>query len=124
MARDYVEDRDGSFYLIGSRVPLARIVSEFQNGASPEAIRSSYSTLSLNEVYGAIHCCPRHWRRRRFPQHKHLIPPVSAAPPKGRLAGGRSVLSEATGHLTTTGGQETTPNGRFQAPKPLLTQKG
>ena len=53
------------------------------------------------------HCCPRHWRRRRFPQHKHLISRVSAAPPKSRLAGGRAVLSEATtGHPTTTGGQE------------------
>ena len=54
MARDYVEERDGSFYLIGSRVPLAHIVYEFQHGRSPEAIRSSFSTLSLQEVYGAI----------------------------------------------------------------------
>ena len=71
------------------------------------------------------HCCPRHWWQRRFPQRKHLIPRVSAAPPKSGLAGGRAMLSEApTGHLTTTGGQETTPNGRFQAPKPPLTQTG
>ena len=54
MAKDYVEERDGSFYIVDSRVPLARIVWEFQRGASPESIRSSYSTLSLQEVYGAI----------------------------------------------------------------------
>ena len=41
-------------YLVGSRVPLARIVWEFQRGESPEAIRSQYSTLSLEQVYGAI----------------------------------------------------------------------
>lgn len=54
MARDYVERREESFYLIGSRVPLARIVYEFQNGAAPEAIRLAYPTLSLEQVYGAI----------------------------------------------------------------------
>ncbi len=54
MDRDFVENRDGSFYLKGSRVPLAHIVREFQNGEPPEAIRSHYSTLSLEQVYGAI----------------------------------------------------------------------
>jgi uncharacterized protein (DUF433 family) len=54
MDRDFVEGRDGSFYLIGSRVPLAHLVREFQQGESPEAIRSHYPTLSLEQVYGAI----------------------------------------------------------------------
>ena len=54
MAKEYIERREGSFYLIGSRVPLARIVYEFQNGAAPEAIRLDYPTLSLEQVYGAI----------------------------------------------------------------------
>jgi uncharacterized protein (DUF433 family) len=54
MAKDYIERREGTFYLIGSRVPLARIVYEFQNGADPETIRLDYSTLSLEQVYGAI----------------------------------------------------------------------
>jgi uncharacterized protein (DUF433 family) len=44
----------GAFYIIGSRVPLALIVHEFKNGESPEAIPSHYSTLSLEQVYGAI----------------------------------------------------------------------
>jgi uncharacterized protein (DUF433 family) len=50
----FIESRDGSFYLIGSRVPLAHLVREFQQGEPPEAIRSHYSTLSLEQVYGAI----------------------------------------------------------------------
>jgi uncharacterized protein (DUF433 family) len=54
MGREFVENRDGSFYLIGSRVPLAHLVREFQEGESPEAIRSHYPTLSLEQVYGAI----------------------------------------------------------------------
>ena len=51
--KEFVE-RHGSFYLIGSRVPLAGIVYEFRNGETPEAIQSNFSTLSLEQVYGAI----------------------------------------------------------------------
>ena len=54
MAKEFVERRDGSFYLIGSRVPLAHIVREFQRGESPEALRLHYPALSLEQVYGAI----------------------------------------------------------------------
>jgi uncharacterized protein (DUF433 family) len=54
MAKDYIERREGSFYLIGSRVPLAHVVYAFQNGAAPEAVRLDYRTLSLEQVYGAI----------------------------------------------------------------------
>jgi len=54
MSKEFVECRDGSFYLVGSRVPLAHIVREFQRGESAEAIRLHYPTLSLEQVYGAI----------------------------------------------------------------------
>jgi uncharacterized protein (DUF433 family) len=54
MTKEFVERRQGSFYLIGSRVPLAHVVREFEHGESPEAIRSHYPTLSLEQVYGAI----------------------------------------------------------------------
>jgi len=55
MDRDFVERRDErSFYLVGSRVPLACIVREFQDGQSAEAIRSAFPTLTLEQVYGAI----------------------------------------------------------------------
>ena len=51
---DFVERRDGSFYVAGTRVPLACIVREFQDGQSPESIRSAFPTLTLEQVYGAI----------------------------------------------------------------------
>ena len=54
MAKEFIERRDGSLYLIGSRVPLAGIVCEFLNGATAETIQSSFDTLSLEQVYGAI----------------------------------------------------------------------
>lgn len=54
MSKEYVEERVGSFYLVGSRVPLATIVREFREGESAESIRSHYPTLTLEQVYGAI----------------------------------------------------------------------
>lgn len=54
ISREFIERRDGSFYLIGSRVPLAHLVREYQHGESPDTIRSHYPTLSLEQVYGAI----------------------------------------------------------------------
>jgi uncharacterized protein (DUF433 family) len=54
MDRDFVERRDDGFYLVGSRVPLDCVVQEFREGQSPEAIRSDFPTLSLEQVYGAI----------------------------------------------------------------------
>jgi len=54
MSRDFVERRDGSFYLIGSRVPLGHLVREYQHGESVEAIQSHYPTLTLEQVDGAI----------------------------------------------------------------------
>jgi Protein of unknown function (DUF433) len=54
MPSEYVERRDESFYLTGSRVPLARIAYEFQNGETAEAIQSNFPTLRLDQVYGAI----------------------------------------------------------------------
>jgi uncharacterized protein (DUF433 family) len=54
MPHEYVEQRDGGFYVAGSRVSLASIVYAFRDGASPESIRQSFPTLSLAQVYGAI----------------------------------------------------------------------
>ena len=54
MVKDYIERRQGSFYVAGTRVPLAIIVHDFQNGDTPEAIQSNFSTLTLEQIYGAI----------------------------------------------------------------------
>ena len=54
MAKDYVERRHDSFYVAGTRVPLARIVWEFRNRESAETIRAHFPVLTLEEVYGSI----------------------------------------------------------------------
>jgi hypothetical protein len=46
MDLDFVERREESFHLVGSRVPLSCIVREFRDGQSPEAIRSACPTLT------------------------------------------------------------------------------
>jgi uncharacterized protein (DUF433 family) len=50
----YVEQRNGGFYVAGTRVSLDSIVYSFNAGDSPETIRQNFSSLSLEEVYGAI----------------------------------------------------------------------
>ena len=54
MARNYIERRETGFYIVGSRAPIDRIVTEYRNGEDPEAIQSHYPTLSLDQVNGAI----------------------------------------------------------------------
>ena len=52
---DYVEQRDGGYYLAGSRISLDSIVQRFNQGASPEAILKSFPMAgSLERIYGAI----------------------------------------------------------------------
>jgi len=50
----YVENIEGAYRIANSRVSLDSIVIAFNRGASPESIQRSFSTLSLEEVYGAI----------------------------------------------------------------------
>ena len=54
MDGNFVEHRKSGFYLVGSRVPIDRIVREYRDGEQPEAICSHYPTLSLEQVNGAI----------------------------------------------------------------------
>ena len=54
MQRDYVEKRDGGYYLTGSRVALESLIWPFREGASPETLVDEFPTLSLEQVYGAI----------------------------------------------------------------------
>jgi uncharacterized protein (DUF433 family) len=51
----YVEQREGGYYIVGTRISLDSIVYPFKNGASPEAILRSFPLIgSLEKVYGAI----------------------------------------------------------------------
>src|SRR6266567_4967558 len=44
---EYAEQPDGSYYVAGSRVSLASVIFEFRDGASPEAIRQNFPSLSF-----------------------------------------------------------------------------
>ena len=54
MANEHVEQREGVYYLPGSRVSLDSIVYAFREGCSPESIREDFEGLTLAHVYGAI----------------------------------------------------------------------
>jgi uncharacterized protein (DUF433 family) len=54
MAKEYVEERNGGYYLAGTRVSLDSIVYCFREGMSAETIASEFETLNLAQVYGAI----------------------------------------------------------------------
>ncbi|MBI4905150.1 MAG: DUF433 domain-containing protein [Acidobacteria bacterium] len=54
MQREYVEMRNGAYYLAGSRVSLASIIYEHRDGATAETIRENFPTLSLEQIEGAI----------------------------------------------------------------------
>jgi uncharacterized protein (DUF433 family) len=51
----YVEERDGGYYITGTRIALASIVHAFQDGESPEGILRSFPMAGpLVRIYGAI----------------------------------------------------------------------
>ncbi len=54
MSQEYIEQRDGSYYFVGSRVSLDSVVYQFLQGESPEAIVQAFPSLSLECVYGGI----------------------------------------------------------------------
>jgi uncharacterized protein (DUF433 family) len=54
MEKSYIEQRDGGYWITGSRISLDSIVYAFRRGAAPETIKRSFPLLSLEEIYGAI----------------------------------------------------------------------
>jgi uncharacterized protein (DUF433 family) len=58
VAKEYIEERLGGLYVAGTRVSLASVIFQFQQGASPETILQNFPALSsLEVVYGAIAYC-------------------------------------------------------------------
>jgi uncharacterized protein (DUF433 family) len=52
---EYVEVRNGGYYVAGTRIGLDVVTYDFRNGRSPEAIFDAYPSIgSLAKVYGAI----------------------------------------------------------------------
>src|ERR1700683_4528588 len=54
MRHEYVERRNGGYYVAGTRVSLDSLVSSFRSGESPETIRQNFPSLTLEQIYGAI----------------------------------------------------------------------
>src|SRR5215813_2727518 len=53
--QNYVEERDGGYYIAGTRISLDVIVHAFQDGESPEGILRSFPMAGpLVRIYGAI----------------------------------------------------------------------
>jgi uncharacterized protein (DUF433 family) len=54
MAKEYIQQADGNYYVAGTRVSLDSIVHAFRRGESAETICQNFEILRLEEVYGAI----------------------------------------------------------------------
>src|SRR5579884_1842019 len=54
-SHQYVEIRNGAYYVAGTRIGLDILVHDFRNGRSCEAILDAYRLIgSLAKVYGAV----------------------------------------------------------------------
>jgi len=54
MPKEYVDARDGGYYIAGTRVSLDSVVYAFLRGESGEEIADSFPALNPELVYGAI----------------------------------------------------------------------
>lgn len=54
MAHEYVELKNGGYYVAGSRISLDSVVYLYLDGASPEAIQDDFPSLSLEQIGGAV----------------------------------------------------------------------
>jgi uncharacterized protein (DUF433 family) len=54
MWSEYIEVRNGGYYVKGTRISLDSVIYAFRLGESPEAIRQNFPSLKLEQVYGAI----------------------------------------------------------------------
>jgi uncharacterized protein (DUF433 family) len=54
MTGEYIEERDGGYYVARTRISLDSVVRSFLRGNSPETIQAEYPLLKLAQIYGAI----------------------------------------------------------------------
>jgi uncharacterized protein (DUF433 family) len=54
MEKTYVEQRDGGYWITGTRISLDSIVYAFKRGVAPESMQRAFPLLTLEEIYGAI----------------------------------------------------------------------
>jgi uncharacterized protein (DUF433 family) len=51
---EYVEQRNGGYYVAGTRVSLDSVVYAFLRGETPVEIADSFQALTLQQIHGAI----------------------------------------------------------------------
>ena len=54
MHSEYIEQRNGGYYLAGTRISLDSVVCSFNQGQSPETIQEDFPSLKRAHIYGAI----------------------------------------------------------------------
>lgn len=54
MTSEYIEERNGGYYIAGTRISLDSVVHSHRRGNSPEEIQKEYPLLSLPQIHGAI----------------------------------------------------------------------
>ncbi|MGH9625871.1 MAG: DUF433 domain-containing protein [Bryobacteraceae bacterium] len=54
MTSEYIRERNGGYYIAGTRISLDSVVYAFKRGSSPDAIQQSFRLLGLGQIYGAI----------------------------------------------------------------------
>jgi uncharacterized protein (DUF433 family) len=99
----YVQQRDGGFWVAGTRVSLDSVVYAFLSGESPESIAQSFPVLSLEQTYGAIafYLARREevdaYLERAHQEYEALLQKARAADPMfyRKLADARRARSEA-----------------------------
>lgn len=84
---EYIEQRNGGFYVSNTRVSLDSIVYSFKADDSPETIRQNFSVLTLEQVCGAITFYLGHEQEVDANIHEgeaelsRLVPPLSESRP-------------------------------------------
>jgi uncharacterized protein (DUF433 family) len=54
MVKEYIEQRNGGYFVAGTRVSLDSVVYAFLRGESPEGIAESFPALGLEQIFGAL----------------------------------------------------------------------
>ena len=54
MTHEYAEQRNGGYYVSGTRVSLDSVVYLYRDGASPEQIQDDFPSLTLEQIHGAL----------------------------------------------------------------------
>ena len=54
MQSEYIEQRNGGYYVAKTRISLDSVVYSFNEGQSPEAIQEDFPSLKRAQIYGAI----------------------------------------------------------------------